>query len=132
MACTTGAASGTCAGASRTHPEVIPGILSVRGTLDKEIIRRTIRRHINEVRFCYEQELTTHRELAGRMVVQFNIAGNGQVLSSVMQSSTLGNVRVESCTLLAVRRWEFPKPQGGGLVNVSYPFVFAAAGGGAD
>jgi len=111
-------------------PEIIPGQLSVHGSLDREIIRRTIRRHINEVRFCYEQELATHRELGGRMVVQFNIAGNGQVLSSVLKNSTLGNVRVESCTLKAVRRWEFPKPEGGCLVNVSYPFVFAPAGGG--
>ena len=46
-------------------PEIIPSILSVRGTLDREIIRRTIRRHINEVRFCYEQELSTHRNLGG-------------------------------------------------------------------
>ena len=52
----------------------------VRGNLDREIIRRIIRRHINEVRFCYEQQLAAHRELAGRMVVQFNIAPSGQVL----------------------------------------------------
>ncbi len=121
--------------AMRHHPrgpEIIPGILSVRGMLDRDIIRRTIRRHINEVRFCYEQELSTHRDLAGRMVVQFSIAGSGQVLASVMQSSTLGNARVENCAVQAVRRWEFPKPDGGGLVMVSYPFVFAPAGGGAD
>jgi TonB family protein len=111
-------------------PDVIPVIATVRGNLDREIIRRIIRRHINEVRFCYEQQLAAHRDLAGRMVVQFNIAPSGQVLSSVMQSSTLSNVRVESCTLQAVRRWEFPKPEGGGLVNVSYPFVFTPAGGG--
>ena len=113
-------------------PEIIPGELRVRGTLDREIVRRIIRRHINEVRFCYEQELATHRALGGRMAVQFTIAGTGQVLASVLQSSTLGNVRVESCAVQAVRRWEFPKPEGGGLVSVTYPFVFAPAGLGAD
>lgn len=113
-------------------PEMIPGIIQVRGTLDREIVRRIIRRHINEVRFCYEQELAAHRTLGGRMVVQFNIAPNGQVLASFLQSSTLGNARVESCTVQAVQRWEFPKPEGGGLVSVSYPFVFAPAGVGAD
>ena len=117
-------------GARERSPMSSPVIATVRGNLDREIIRRIIRRHINEVRFCYEQQLAAHRELAGRMVVQFNIAPSGQVLSSVMQSSTLSNVRVESCTLQAVRRWEFPKPEGGGLVNVSYPFVFTPAGGG--
>jgi len=125
-----GRGAGSLGGKRARQPDVIPGVATVRGSLDKEIIRRIIRRHINEVRFCYEQQLAAHRELAGRMVVQFNIAPSGQVLSSVMQSSTLSNVRVESCTLLAVRRWEFPKPAGGGLVNVSYPFVFTPAGGG--
>ena len=36
-------------------PDVIPGTAQVRGSLDKEIIRRIIRRHINEVKYCYEQ-----------------------------------------------------------------------------
>jgi TonB family protein len=124
------------AGTLGTRHPTIPNIIiaegHVRGNLDREIIRRIIRRHINEVRFCYEQQLAMHHDLAGRMVVQFNIAPTGQVLSSVLQSSTLGNVRVEACALQAVRRWEFPKPEGGGLVNVSYPFVFAPAGGGAN
>jgi hypothetical protein len=41
----------------------------------------------------------------------------------------MGNPRVESCTLQAVKRWPFPQPNGGGLVLVSYPFVLAPAGG---
>ena len=40
------------------------------------------------------------------------------------------NVRVENCTVQAVRRWEFPKPLGGGIVIVSYPFVLTPAGSG--
>jgi TonB family protein len=109
-------------------PEVLPGIASVRGTLDKEIIRRTIRRHINEIKFCYEQELTKRPNLSGRIMVQFAIAGTGQVISSVLQSSTIGNAQVENCAVQAVRRWSFPQPQGGGLVMVTYPFVLAPAG----
>ena len=111
-------------------PGIIPGQASVRGSLDKEIIRRIIRRHINEVKYCYEAELTKQAGLAGRVSVQFTIAGTGQVIASVLQSSTMGNVRVESCVVQAIRRWEFPKPNGGGIVIVSYPFAFTAGGGG--
>ena len=64
-------------------------------------------------------------------LVRFAIAPAGQVLSAVVESSTLGNPRVELCTAQAVRRWEFPKPTGGGMVMVSYPFVMSPAGGGA-
>jgi TonB family protein len=120
-------------GGRRAHaPDVIPGQANVRGSLDKEIIRRIIRRHINEVKYCYEQELLKKPELAGRVVVQFTISASGQVVASVLQTSTMGNARVENCTVQAVRRWEFPKPLGGGIVIVSYPFVLTPAGGGAE
>jgi len=118
-------------GGRRAHaPDVIPGTANVRGSLDKEIIRRIIRRHINEVKFCYEQELTKKPQLGGRIMVQFTIAASGQVIASVLQNSTMGNAKVENCTVQAVRRWEFPKPLGGGIVIVSYPFVLTPAGGG--
>jgi TonB family protein len=108
-------------------PEVIPGQASVTGSLDKEIIRRIIRRHINEVRFCYEQELAKRPALGGRITVQFTVAPSGQVITSQLRSSTMGDERVESCTVQAVRRWEFPQPPGGGVAVVSYPFVLTPA-----
>ena len=95
----------------------------LRGSLSKSIIRRIVRRHLNEVRFCYQKELQVKRDLYGRLVVNFTIAGNGQVITSGVSRSTLRNVNVETCISRAVRRWLFPKPQGGGLVVVSYPFV---------
>ncbi len=117
-------------GGRRAHaPDVVPGTASVRGSLDKEIIRRIIRRHINEVKFCYEKELAKKPDLYGRVIVQFTIAGSGQVVASVVQQSTMNNPSVEQCIAGALRRWEFPKPQGGGIVIVSYPFVLKAAGG---
>ncbi|HET6149773.1 MAG TPA: AgmX/PglI C-terminal domain-containing protein [Polyangia bacterium] len=118
---------------NRDHPRepaLSTGPLVVKGGLDREIIRRIIRRRLNEVKFCYEQALVTQPGLGGRVLVRFAIAPTGQVLSSVVESSTLGNPRVELCTAQAVRRWEFPRPTGGGMVMVSYPFVMAPAGGG--
>jgi len=110
-------------------PDVVPGQLTVRGNMDKEIIRRIVRRHINEVRTCYEQQLAREPRLRGRVVVQFTIAATGTVLASVMQSSTLASPSVETCVVNAVKRWEFPYPLGGGLVIVTYPFSLTPAGG---
>ena len=109
-------------------PNFYEGQASVRGALDKEIIRRTVRRHLNEVRFCYDQALAAHPSLAGRVVVQFTIAPTGRVLASLLQSTSLGSPAVEACVVVAVRRWEFPQPEGGGLVSVSYPFLLSPAG----
>jgi len=125
-----GRGAGGLGGRRAKAPDVIPGTANVRGSLDKEIIRRIIRRHINEVKYCYEQELTKKASLGGRIMVQFTIAASGQVIASVLQNSTMGNAKVENCTVQAVRRWEFPKPLGGGIVIVSYPFVLTPAGGG--
>jgi TonB family protein len=107
----------------------IPGLPSVRGSLDKEVIRRIVRHHLNEVKYCYELELARAPGLTGRLVVQFAISPGGQVITSALQSSTMANARVENCTVQAVRRWSFPAPAGGGLVIVSYPFALNPAGG---
>jgi TonB family protein len=117
-------------GGRRAHaPDVVPGTAEVRGSLDKEIIRRIIRRHINEVKFCYERELVRTPGLMGRVMIQFTISPTGQVIASLVQSSTIGSMPVEQCIATAVRRWEFPKPQGGGIVVVTYPFVLKSSGG---
>jgi TonB family protein len=104
--------------------------VKVVGALDKSIIRRIIRRHINEVKFCYQSELQSSPDLSGRVVVKFSISPTGQVAFSKVQTSTMGNVKVETCLTTAVRRWLFPKPQNGGIVLVSYPFIFRPVGSG--
>lgn len=127
-----GRGAGGLGGRRAKAPDVVPGTAQVRGALDKEIIRRVIRRHINEVKFCYEKELTKNPDLYGRVMVQFTIAGTGAVVASVVQQSTMNNPPVDECIAGAVRRWEFPKPQGGGIVVVSYPFVLKSASGGEE
>jgi len=112
----------------RDRTPLIAGRVKSRGSLSKAIIRRIIRRHLNEIRFCYQKELTTDRELNGRVVVKFTIASSGQVVSSLVDRTTLNHAPLEACVVLAVRRWLFPKPEDGGLVQVSYPFVFRSVG----
>jgi len=110
-------------------PEVVSGVVTVRGSLDKEIIRRIVRQHMNEVKFCYDQELARKPALAGRISVQFAISPVGQVIASTLQSTSMDDARVENCVVSAVRRWEFPKPMGGGIAIVLYPFSFTSPGG---
>lgn len=110
-------------------PRIRSGKADVRGSLSKEVIRRIINRHINEVRFCYEQELNQRPDLQGRVAIQFIISPTGAVQTAAVQSSDLGNNKVEQCIASAVRRWSFPSPEGGGIVVVTYPFVLQQTGG---
>jgi TonB family protein len=100
----------------------------VGGGLTKEIIRRVIRSHIHEIRYCYERELSKDPNLYGKIVVKFTILPSGNVHQAGIKSSTMGNENVESCILARVARWTFPKPYKGASVIVSYPFLFKAAG----
>jgi TonB family protein len=110
-------------------PQNPPATAAERGSVDKEIIRRAIRPHIDEVKACYEPELAKRPGLSGRIMVQFSISSDGSVIASRLQDSTMNNPTVESCTVQAVRSWRFPKPAGGGIVVVSYPFVLTPNGG---
>ena len=58
-------------------PHIRSGKADVRGSLSKEVIRRIIHRHINEVRFCYEQELNQRPDLQGRVSIKFIISPTG-------------------------------------------------------
>ncbi|MCY1006798.1 AgmX/PglI C-terminal domain-containing protein [Nannocystis pusilla] len=104
-------------------PTVRQAKAEVQGALDKDIIRRIVRAHINEVRYCYNQALARDPNAKGRVAVQFTIGGTGKVPTAVVQESTMKDPAVGSCIAQAVKRWTFPKPEGGGSVIVSYPFV---------
>src|SRR5439155_19874689 len=85
-------------------PEATPGPPDVKGRLDKDTIRRIVRRHINEVKYCYEQEVMKHPNIGGRLVGQFTINGNGSVAGSAVTTS-MGDATVDHCVTHAVRRW---------------------------
>ena len=104
-------------------PTVRQAKAEVQGALDKDIIRRIVRAHINEVRYCYNQALARDPNAKGRVAVQFTIGGTGKVPSAVVQETTLKDPGVGNCIAQAVKRWTFPKPEGGGSVIVTYPFV---------
>jgi TonB family protein len=97
------------------------------GSLDKEIIRPIVRRYFNQVRYCYERELIRQPKLAGRVVVRFVISATGNVVAAKTTKNTLGSASVGACVTGVIRRARFPQPKGGGVVIVTYPFIFASA-----
>lgn len=98
----------------------------VRGVLSKEVIRRVIKKHINKVKGCYESRLIQVPKLQEHLVVKFVIGGDGIVLSTEIRKvdSTLNDNKVETCVVDVVRSMQFPEPEGGGIVMVTYPFIF--------
>ncbi len=97
----------------------------ILGALDKSLIDAVIKRHMNQIRYCYQRELTKNPNLGGKITVKFVIAKDGTVSKASIKSSTMGSKSVEGCITSRFMRFKFPEPKGGGIVIVSYPFIFA-------
>jgi hypothetical protein len=104
-------------------PRLTPGRIESVGSLAPEAIRRVVLRNLGQVRHCHEQGLAVNPNLAGRVVVRFVIGDSGTVLGSAVGESNVAVPLVSTCIASAVRRWQFPNPQGGGTVTVTYPFT---------
>ncbi|MBS2024309.1 MAG: TonB family protein, partial [Deltaproteobacteria bacterium] len=115
-------------GRGKDDTQFIPGKTTVVGGLSREVINRVIQRHYNEIKYCYEKELSKDPGLYGKVTVLFMIEGSGRVGDAQVQQTTMSSEPVESCMLNHVKRWVFPQPQGGGTVQVTYPYVFKASG----
>lgn len=115
-------------GRGKSVTKVIPGKTTVIGGLDKDVIAKVIRRHQNEIKYCYESELNKNPSLAGKVAVAFTIDPAGAVADASVSESTLGSSPAEQCMLSRIRRWKFPEPKGGGVVNVTYPWLFSPSG----
>ncbi|MEM6991092.1 MAG: AgmX/PglI C-terminal domain-containing protein [Myxococcota bacterium] len=112
-------------GRGKRVPRVRQAKAKVEGKLDKDIVRRIVRAHINEVRHCYNQGLVRDPKLEGRVTIDFTIGATGKVTASSVDKSTVGDENVDKCIAKAVKRWKFPKPSDGNDVEVAYPFVLS-------
>jgi outer membrane biosynthesis protein TonB len=123
---------GNLSGSGYGRPTIEVGNASetvIMGGLDKSVIDEYIRRHMPQLRHCYEKELSSAGKLSGRIATRFVISGTGRVSQAGVTSSSIGNPKVESCVLDVLKHIVFPEPLGGGVVEVDYPFSFTPSVG---
>jgi len=99
----------------------------IMGALDKSLIDRVIKRHMNQIKYCYQKKLNANPTLGGKITVKFVITGDGTVSSAKTAKSTLsgkGASSVNNCINQRFLDFQFPEPKGGGMVIVRYPFIF--------
>jgi hypothetical protein len=96
-------------------------------TIDPDVIRRILREHIPQFRYCYQQELDTNKNpegLQGRMNFKFKIGGNGKVTTSEIISEEITSDKVRDCIKNVLHGIQFPSPGGGRTVEVFQPINF--------
>jgi hypothetical protein len=111
--------------AEAAKPQVAVGQPVANGDLDKAIIRREIKANIAKITACYEKQLTAHPDLHGTVMTQFFISPTGAVKTS--EASGV-DPEVAMCVATVIKAIVFPKPKGGGGVQVNYPFTFRPSG----
>jgi hypothetical protein len=102
-------------------PAVAIGQPNAVGDLDKAVIRRYIKQNIQKITYCYEKQLLVKESLEGTVSTQFFISPNGSVAAA---NASGVDPDVASCVAGVIKGIQFPKPKGGGGVQVNYPFTF--------
>lgn len=97
----------------------------VLGSMDPELLRKILREYLPQFRHCYQQELERSENAKGVVDLQFRINANGTV-SNVQIASKKAKFSAQgsNCMANVLRVIPFPKPKGGGLVDVKQPLNF--------
>jgi hypothetical protein len=112
---------------TRVDVTVLPVAVLPSG-LERDVIMQVIRAHQHEVKFCYEKALQEKPRLGGKVAMAWTIGPDGRVASASIEDDTVPDPSVARCVRDRVLTWVFPPPEGGGLVNVTFPWLFNAAG----
>jgi hypothetical protein len=113
-------------GRGKGRTRIVPGRTIIKGSLSKEEIARVIRRNFPRFKYCYEKQLNANPNLSGKISIYFTIAPTGSVASASVRETSMNDKTVENCTADVMKSLKFPKPKGGGIVVVTYPFVFSS------
>ncbi len=103
-------------------PVIRAGKVKAGPALSKEVIKRVMKKNVPRIQYCYEKELLHQPKLQGRIEVKYTIGTNGRVSQTTVKGLTPA---MTSCIEKVLKKMQFPKPIGGGVVVVRYPFVLS-------
>jgi len=111
-------------GAPVTTPR---GGQKVSGELPMEAVRKVVDAHMGAIQRCYEGALIRNPSIAGKVTLEWTIGTDGSVTKAGTKLATLNSNEVIDCMRSSLVTWRFPAPKGG-VVVVSYPFLFNSVG----
>lgn len=100
----------------------------VLGSMDPELLRKILREYIPQFRHCYQQELITNSDkIKGVIDLNFTISAVGKVSKyNIKVKNAQFSKKGVGCMGQVLSLIEFPKPKGGGVVDVRQPLNFFA------
>lgn len=99
----------------------------VMGSMDPELIRRLLGEHLSQFRYCYQQEM----QRSGR-----EASSSTDLMFTIMPGGGVGNIKISQkgfsfsnsgvgCVKNVLGLIDFPKPKGGGRVDIRQPLNFS-------
>lgn len=99
----------------------------VLGSMDPELLRKILREYLPQFRHCYQQELERSENAKGVVNLNFRIGKAGRVVKvNIKSKKSKFSKPGTNCMAGVLRLIDFPKPKGGGMVDVRQPLNFFA------
>jgi outer membrane biosynthesis protein TonB len=102
--------------------EIYPFVFTVPASLEKDQIADTVKAHIPDVKFCYDEALKKKPDVEGEVDVTITVLPTGAVSDVKKANTTAKFPPLEDCLVTKVKAWQFPKPAGTGNFVFTYPF----------
>ena len=97
----------------------------VLGSMDPELLRKILREYLPQFRHCYQKELQVNDGLKGIIDLDFRIGKSGAVSKvNIKVKNAKFSSQGISCMSGVLKLIPFPKPKGGGVVDVRQPLSF--------
>lgn len=97
----------------------IIGEIITSGALSKELMHKTLEKHLHEFQKCYRKI-----HLQGKLIVRLIIRADGTVKSVNVVSSELKDRKVQQCMTQKMKKWKFPFKKGNREVTATVSFIF--------
>jgi hypothetical protein len=97
----------------------------VLASMDPELLRKILREYLPQFRHCYQKELQSNERLKGIIDLDFRISKSGLVsnIDIKVKNANFSSDGI-NCMASILKLIPFPKPQGGGVVDVRQPLSF--------
>lgn len=99
----------------------------VLGSIDPDEIRRILMEYLPQFRYCYQKELESSDRpsaVAGIVRLNFTIGSSGNVQKTNVGGDSSITRDIRLCVGGVLKSIQFPKPKGGGIVEVKQPMNF--------
>ncbi|MFT3710356.1 MAG: AgmX/PglI C-terminal domain-containing protein [Archangium sp.] len=104
------------------HPplgQVPPKKETRAGTLDRELIAKTVNQHVSEWARCFDHPAPSGSAKAS---IEWTIKEDGKVEGAHAAQADENFAAFQQCLVATITSWTFPKPVGGPVI-VRFPFM---------